>query len=68
MSTEQLISTQQLARRFDVRPETVLRWVSRGLVPSIKAGKARRFLFSAVVAALVARDAFPVSEAQGSSS
>lgn len=56
MSDDKLLSTQELARHFRVRPETVLVWVSRGHIPSIKAGKARRYLLEDVVRALQLRD------------
>ena len=36
MSNDELVNAEKLAVRYGVRPETVLVWVRRGLVPCVR--------------------------------
>jgi excisionase family DNA binding protein len=42
-ATDRLLTTRQVADRFGLSPETVLRWVRRGQLPAFRLGGAIRF-------------------------
>jgi citrate synthase len=55
MSEEPLLTTADLARRLRVRPDTVSRWSSKGLLPRVRLPDGRwRFRWSEVEKALTA--------------
>lgn len=47
---EPLVSIDDLARRYDVHPQTVRRWVRRGELRGLRIGAARFFRLSEIVA------------------
>jgi len=53
---DDLLTTAQLASRYQVSTETIRDWVKAGVIPEIRVGhKIRRYDYAAVIAALASR-------------
>ncbi len=46
--TEQWVSVEQVARHLDVKPDTVYKWLDRGVMPAHKVGRLWRFRLSEI--------------------
>lgn len=57
----EFLTTRELAKRAKVTERTIQNWTADGIIPSLKIGRIRRYLWSEVRAALVA--GYQVSEA-----
>lgn len=47
-NTEQWVSVEQVARHIGVKPDTVYKWLERGVMPAHKIGRLWRFQLSEI--------------------
>lgn len=63
----EFLTIGELARRVKVTDRTIQNWTANGMIPSLRIGRVRRYLWSEVCAALVAGyavDGIPGDNAQ----
>jgi|GEM_PF-4689647 len=53
VNDSEFLTTRELARKVKVTERTIQCWTANGIIPGLKIGRIRRYLWSEVFAALV---------------